>query len=131
MSELNPEDRALIALHLVPGIGPRLLEAMLERFGSATDALRADPAEFLDIPHIGPSVAGKLAAALDNRDVDAELAFLEKHGVRMLRRGGPGYPRTLASIPGAPVLLFVRGQLPEDEDKCIALVGSRTCTSLG
>lgn len=130
-SDLTAEDRALLALHLVPGIGPRLLEALLEHFGSAEESLRAGPAALLEIPHLGPKVAGALARALDNRDVDAELALLEEHRVQLLRKNGPGYPPALANIPGAPPLLFVRGDLRPTEEKCIGLVGSRTCTSLG
>ena len=32
---MSPDVRELLALHLVPGLGPRLTTALLERFGSA------------------------------------------------------------------------------------------------
>ncbi|MFO0967965.1 MAG: DNA-processing protein DprA [Gemmataceae bacterium] len=127
---LDDERRALLALHLVPGIGPKLLDALLERFGSALAAVNAAPEDITDVPHIGPQLAMKLWQALKNRNVDAEIELLERHSVQVLTRGGESYPSLLSSVTGAPPLLFVRGQLIPDE-KCIGLVGSRTCTSLG
>ena len=38
---LAPEVRDLLALQLVPGVGPRLTAALLERFGDAGRVLRA------------------------------------------------------------------------------------------
>ena len=55
MSEaLSAEERDLLALHLVPGLGPRLTSALLERFGSPAGALRATAAQLQE-------VAGRLA----------------------------------------------------------------------
>lgn len=130
-AELSAEDRALIALHLAPGIGPRLLEALLERFHSAEQALQATWEELMQVPYLGAKTAAELQRALAGRDVEAELALLEKHQVQVIRRGSDDYPRDLATIAGAPPLLFVRGDLRPHESKRIGIVGSRTCTNLG
>ncbi len=39
--DLTPEKRNLLALHLVPGLGPRLTAALLERFSTAAGVLQA------------------------------------------------------------------------------------------
>ena len=108
-----------------------MLDALLERFGSAANALKAETAELMEVPFIGPKVARNSSASLEKQDVEEEIALLADHKVRMICRGTPAYPPTLANIPGAPPLLFVRGTLHPQEEKCIGLVGSRTCTSLG
>jgi len=44
---------------------------------------------------------------------------------------GPTYPANLATIDDRPHLLFVKGTLEARDDKAIAIVGSRACTSYG
>src|SRR5436853_129038 len=73
MSPTDPELRDLVALSLVPGLGPRLTQALLSRFGSASAARRATPAELERIPHIGSNLAHSFAEALRTVDPDAEL----------------------------------------------------------
>src|SRR4051812_17012803 len=41
------------------------------------------------------------------------------------------FPRLLNEIPDRPKRLFVRGELPSDEYKFLAVVGSRACTPYG
>src|SRR5207245_641930 len=50
---LTPELRDLLTVRLVPGLGPRLTAALLDRFGTAGGVLRASPAQLREIPHIG------------------------------------------------------------------------------
>jgi DNA processing protein len=128
---LSSVARDLLTLHLVPGIGPRLTAALLERFGSAAAVLKAKPNQLREVPHIGATLAERLAQALVRCDPDAELALMAKHGVQLLARGQPGYPESLQHIPDPPHLLYVRGELRPTDAKAVALVGSRGCTSYG
>ena len=128
---LSPDERDLLALHLVPGIGPKLCAALLERFGSAAVALRASTEQLLDIPHLGPKIAGHLQQALSSRDVDAECELIERHGVRLLFHGSPDYPAPLATIPAPSQVLYVKGTLEPRDGRAVAIVGSRACTSYG
>jgi DNA processing protein len=128
---VSPEDRALIAVRLAPDIGPRTLATLLDRFGSATRVLEASVEELSRVPHVGPRIAQGLRKAWSNGDVDAELALMAKHGVGLLRRSGEGYPTALAPLPGAPPLLYVRGQWTPQDATAIAIVGSRQCTPYG
>jgi DNA processing protein len=121
----------LLALHLVPGIGPRLTAALLERFGSADAVLRATAQELCEVPHIGPRLADQIREAMTRADVNAELESMARHNVGLLALGCPEYPAALATIPDAPYLLYVRGALEARDASAVALVGSRQCTSYG
>jgi DNA processing protein len=123
--------RDLLALHLVPGLGPRLTTALLQRFGSAGAALQATAEQLQEVPHIGAKIARGLRQSMQRVDVDAELALMEKTSVRLLVRGQDGFPKSLEEIPDPPHLLYVRGTLQEGDSKAVALVGSRACTSYG
>lgn len=129
--DLTDDERDLIALHLVTGVGPRLTAALLERFGSASAVLRASAAELSVVPYLGPKVAEALTHALANPDVAKECALIEQHGVHLRVIGRPAYPANLATIDDAPHLLFVKGAIEPGDEKAIAVVGSRACTTYG
>ena len=128
---LSDDERDLIALHLVTGIGPRLTSALLDRFGSAAAILRASVHALLEVPYLGPKVAESLQRALANPDVARECEQIVKHGVHLRVLGGPTYPANLATIDDRPHLLFVKGTLEVCDEKAIAIVGSRACTTYG
>jgi DNA processing protein len=128
---LDPETRALLALHLVPGLGPRLTKALLERFGSAAGVLRAAPHELAAVPHLNEKTAQGIRAAAEAADVAKELALLERYQTRLIRLGTPEYPEPLAAIIDPPALLYIRGTLMPADRNAIAIVGSRHCTPYG
>ncbi len=127
MSDMNDH----LALALVPGLGPKLTAAILERFGSASAALRATADELLQIQHIGEKLAGSLAAALRTVNTGPELALLEKHGVTPVPLGSAGYPAPLAAVVAPPPLLYFRGEWADADVNAIGIVGSRACTAYG
>jgi DNA processing protein len=129
--DLTSAQRDLLALHIVPGIGPRLLAALLDRFGTATAVRDAGLQELTSIAHLGDSVARQVQESLRRGDVDKELALMERHGVRLVLLGDAEYPVTLSKIDVPPRLLFVRGDFSPQDIQSIAVVGSRTCTSYG
>jgi DNA processing protein len=126
-----PELRDLLALHLLPGLGPVRTAALVERFGSAAAVLRAAAAQLRGVPHIGEKLSEELPRAMATVDVDAELALIERHGVRLRALGTPDYPPALSQIPDPPHLLYVRGTLLPSDAKAVALVGSRRFTGYG
>ena len=128
---LSAEQRDLLAMHLVTGIGPRLTAALLERFGSPSAVRSASPEELSEIPYLGGKVAAQLRAAWQNPAVDAECSLLDEHGVALHALGSPGYPPVLATIPAPPQLLYVKGGLEARDEQAVAVVGSRSCTSYG
>jgi DNA processing protein len=127
---LSDDERDLIALHLVTGIGPRLTSALLNRFGSASAVLRASASELSEVPYLGAK-AEALTHALANPDVAKECEQIVKHGVHLRVLGRPDFPANLATIDDVPHLLFVRGTIEKRDEKAIAIVGSRACTSYG
>lgn len=112
------------------GASARRLNSLIERFG-APEALFAVPAQELaraaDLPE---SVALRLADPA-HAATDAELADMERLGVRLILRGDAGYPRLLAEIGDPPPFLFARGDLQPEDDRAVAVVGSRSASPYG
>ncbi len=128
---LPDETRALLTLHLLPGVGPRTTAALLDRFGSAAAVLRAGANQLRGVPHVGEKLAGQIVEALHRIDVNAELAAMERHQVSLIAKGTPEYPAALAPLDASPTVLYVRGTLEERDQRAIAIVGSRRCTGYG
>lgn len=130
-SWLDDETRALLTLHLLPGLGPRLTRALLDHFGSATNALAASASDLSSIPYLRREVAERIVEALHTRDLEAEIALLERHETDVVRQRAAGYPATLATLPDGPSLLYIRGALAPEDVNGVAVVGSRSCTAYG
>jgi DNA processing protein len=131
MSDILDPVNEHLALALVPGLGPKLTAALLERFGSPAQARKATASELIQIPHIGEKLAESLCVALHAVDIRPELELLERHGVRPVPLGFVGYPPPLTEVPAPPPLLYFRGEWVEADTSAIAIVGSRSCTAYG
>ena len=120
-----------LRLALVPGVGPRLRQALLECFETPSDVLAAALNDLRRVPGIGPKLAGSIAAARDNVDAEAQIELCEANGIAILVVNDPAYPRVLQEIPDPPAVLFVRGEITADDALAVAIVGSRHATQYG
>jgi DNA processing protein len=120
-----------LALALVPGLGPRLTKALLERFGSAAAVRGASADDLRSVPLIGAKLSAAFAAALQSVDVQRERELLHRYDVRLVPIEDEEYPARLKSIADPPGLLFVRGELVRADDRAVAIVGSRQYTAYG
>ncbi|MBX3411108.1 MAG: DNA-processing protein DprA [Pirellulales bacterium] len=130
-SEPDTEALAEIRLALVPGIGPRLRQALIDRFGSASAIFAAAPDQLRAVEGIGPKLTRALSAATDDGAAREELALCRRHGVELLLSSRPGYPRALAEIHDPPGLLYAAGEIRSCDALAVAIVGSRHATHYG
>ena len=119
-------------LHLANvSLGPRLLSALLAHFDN--DPLRIFAATDAELDPVPGFQARHLVRLRDPLTLPTErqVAWVEKHGVRLALRGRPEYPVPLEILPDAPPILFVRGTLLPDDSRSIGIVGSRHATPYG
>ena len=121
----------LLRLNLVPGVGPRMQQNLLEFFGSASDIFHADLRLLEQVNGIGPKLARLISVARDSDDAINEWRQCCERKVTLFQSGEAGYPRNLAEISDAPNLLYARGSLQPRDDLAVAIVGSRRCTHYG
>ncbi len=121
----------LVLLTMVPGVGPHICGALLERFRTAGRVLDASLADLRDVPGVGPKLAEKIQQARHELDGPAEIELCRRAGVDLIARGDPRYPPPLHEIPDPPALLYARGAFEPRDQLAIALVGSRRCTPYG
>jgi exodeoxyribonuclease V alpha subunit len=68
---------------LIPGIGERLAQRLVDHFGLDTLKIIAEqPSRLTEVPGIGQKLAGKITRAVDeNKEVERLMVFLRHHGV--------------------------------------------------
>jgi DNA processing protein len=120
-----------LRLNSVPGLGPRLQNLLLERFGTAARVLAASGSELLDVPGIGPKVSAAITRARGDDAAREELASCRELQVRPLLRSDEQYPSSLKAICDPPPVLYCRGELLPQDNLAVAIVGSRHATHYG
>ena len=119
-----------VAFNKVPGFGRSHFALMEQRFSALSEAWRADADEL----RLAGIDAGALAQVAERRpaiDPDRELARLAEIGVRAVTWHDDEYPPRLREFTDRPPLLFVRGELLPEDERSIAVVGTRRATPYG
>ncbi len=125
------DDRAyLIAFNHVNGIGPARLTALLETCGSIAAAWKA-PTKSLQAAGLDRRSIENLKAVRQRLDPQAELEKVISRGYRVFGWDDDGYPANLRQIPQAPPLLYMRGQLEQQDELAVAIVGTRRVSPYG
>src|SRR5438045_4596343 len=123
--------RDWVALNMTPGIGPRAAAKLLERFGSAEAVYRATRAELEKVRLLPEAVDSIIARDLHEKAA-VEIENVRKLGGDVLVLDDGVYPSLLREIYDPPITLYVKGAWSECLEKpCVAMVGSRRCSTYG
>ncbi|MBI2011604.1 DNA-protecting protein DprA [Candidatus Daviesbacteria bacterium] len=120
----------LLALHSIDGLGPIRLKKVLDHFEDPKLAWLATLHELkaLSIPDI------VIANLEDTRKSLIPEQFLEKvieKDIKILTIFDENYPKLLKQIYDPPIVLYYKGNFIFDEEKTIAVVGTRKVSSYG
>jgi DNA processing protein len=120
-----------IALNMTLGVGPRVATNLLERFGSPSAVFHARRTE-LESLRLKPET---IESIIKNEHADKALEELErvkKLGGDILILDDGSYPNLLREIADPPITLYVRGDWQACiEQPCVAVIGSRMCSTYG
>ena len=120
-----------LALNLTPGIGATLSKRLLEYFRSPEAVFRASTGELRKIEGLGEKVAETLQKGPSASAVERELSLVREAGANLLTLHDPSYPRRLKEIYDPPPVLYVRGEIREEDELSISIVGSRKTSPYG
>ncbi|MEA3459715.1 MAG: DNA-processing protein DprA [Chloroflexota bacterium] len=119
-----------LALTYIPSVGGATVRRLLERFGSVEAVFAADPAELASVPRLSERAIAALQA-ISFETIEAELATLAETGLILLTWDAPAYPGSLHDLSDPPPVLFVRGALLPEDERAVAIVGSRRASDYG
>lgn len=128
---LTPEQLALLQLSLTEGVGPVTARALIAEMGSAEAVMELTSQEITQHPNIRPKLARALLHGNGRAEAEKELKILEQ----LYNKGIPlrlyflcdeDYPPYLEQCFDAPLVLYVKGEIPEGH--MISIVGTRKNT---
>lgn len=120
----------LLALHSIDGLGPIRLKKVLKYFKDPKLAWEADINEIqnLGIPR---NVVELLSETRKTLDPNYYAQSIENAKIKWLIVYDDNYPKALKQIYDPPTVLYYKGEILPEDDKAIAIVGTRKITSYG
>ena len=122
---------SLVALNMLPKIGPVRVRRLLEALGDAAAVLAAPKDRLLRVDGIGEESAGILHRWQDHADPAAEIHEAAQRGIAIVTQDDPDYPAPLRDAYDPPLLLYVWGKIEPRDRHAIGVVGSRRATHYG
>ncbi len=120
-----------ISLNMTPFVGPRASAKLLERFGSAENVFHATRTE-LESLRLKPQSVESIINKEFHAKAEEELENIKQLGGDVLILDDGSYPFLLREISDPPITLYVRGNWQACfESPCVAVVGSRRCSTYG
>jgi DNA processing protein len=122
------ETRACATLARTPALTAEHVFALAAGSRSCAEAVSRVP---LDPATSLPPAARAFLSSPDSADIDEDLRWLSSSGARLIACVSPEYPALLATIPDAPPVLYVLGDVEALSTPQLAMVGSRNPTAGG
>lgn len=120
----------LLALHSIDGLGPIRLRAVLSYFKDPKIAWEADASEIrqLGIPQNTVDLLVERRKKL-NPEEFAQSTL--KSGIKWLTIFDEEYPKLLSDIYDPPTVIYYKGEILPEDQRAIAVVGTRKITGYG
>lgn len=120
----------LLALHSIDGLGPIRLKAILDYFKDPKLAWEANVGEIKGIGISQPTV-DLFAETRKKLDPPAYAESIKSSGISWITVFDDNYPKLLAQIYDPPIVLYIKGEILPEDEKAIAVVGTRKITGYG
>jgi DNA processing protein len=120
-----------LILLAIPGIGDVRFRYLVDHFGSPEEALHASIAQLSEVKGIDQKSANAIIKRENWIDPEKELALIQKHQVNLITYPEENYPSNLKTIYDFPSIIYVLGNLKPEDNRAIAIVGSRRATTYG
>ncbi len=120
-----------MALGRIKGMGRVSFKKLATHFSDPTMVFSASAAELACVEGLDQAVIDGVRGFSAWEEVHGEIRKAEKAGVSIVPFNGSAYPPRLRTIPDPPPCLFVKGDWRVEDDKAVAVVGSRSASEYG
>jgi DNA processing protein len=122
--------RCWVGFNLVKGIGAARLRVLLDYFGDIESAWKATPSE-LEAAGLNSKLIEALRQVRNGDLLERTLQTIQAKGIGVLTWEDASYPRRLSEIDQPPPVLYVRGQITDEDQWSVSVVGTRRVTPYG
>jgi len=120
-----------LALGRIRGVGGVSFKKITARFADLAAVFRASAAELAEIEGLHRELIHSIANFNDWAEIDKEIQRARAAGIKMIPFSDAAYPASLRAIADPPPLLYVKGELRDNDSRAIAIVGSRSASDYG
>lgn len=128
---MNPEQRYILALFFIKGIGDYRIFFLINHFGSAESVWNQSKQNLAHLKNFGVKRVEEIGNPKYLEMADREIEFCAIHGIKITTRLDEDYPTLLNQCVDAPIVLFTKGNAIADQSTKIAIVGTRKMTNYG
>jgi DNA processing protein len=128
---LNKTSRDILALSLVPGLGPRRIAALVDKVPDTEEIFSMPDSWLAEVLGSRFKGADELRSVRQSEEYAEELEYIESENITTLCFKDEGYPDTLRNIYDPPPIIFYKGEIKTEDINAIAIVGSRRSSSYG
>ncbi|MEX0806835.1 MAG: DNA-processing protein DprA [Candidatus Binatia bacterium] len=125
------ENAPWLALTRVKGLGCVSFKKLAGHFVDPTESLSASAAELSKVDGLDGKVIDGLLSFNDWDEVEREVRRASEAGVQIISFGSPIYPARLRTIADPPPCLYIKGEFRPEDDKAVAVVGTRSASDYG
>lgn len=118
-------------LYNIEGIGPKIRHKLLSIYETPFELFEHLKEQDLNCLSIPCKTIQNLIQSRNMERIQKSYDMLEKRGIRVVTLADEEYPKRLMQIYDVPGVLYVKGQLPDEDCPTIAIVGARECTNYG
>jgi len=119
-----------IAFNRIPGIGPARLASLIDTFGSVQVAWHASE-EQLQATSLDRRTLRTFLKRRGSIQPQALWEQVQEQGIQVLTWDDPDYPTNLQQLENSPPVLYVRGELKEEDLWAVGIVGTRRASAYG
>lgn len=121
----------LLALSFIEDIGPVTTGRLLSAFHTPEAVFGAGLSELSSVGKLSASKAKRIKEFKTWDRIDREIEEAERHSIRIITLFDNEYPEPLRHLDSAPAILYVKGDLAEEDRFALAMVGSRDMSGYG
>ncbi len=120
-----------LAFGRIKGLGGVSFKKIAARFADPTAIFRISAAELHQIEGLHRDCVEGIIHFAEWAEIDKEIRRADAAGVAVIPFCDAAYPARLRTIADPPPVLYVKGGFRDDDEKAIALVGSRSASDYG
>lgn len=128
---MDDEIRYKIALTMIKGIGPAILNKIVEGIGTIETLFEISDNDLRSLAlhlHLKNNILNRKEALAK---ADKEIEFCERNDIRIITNTSKEYPYRLKQCPDSPLVIYCKGDINLNEKKFVSMVGTRRITSYG
>ena len=114
---------------------PRMTEAklknLLQTFSTPEAIFEASSIELSAVKGIDNDIASNIKNYTRSKETDEKCRRAEQLGVKIISYLDTNYPKNLKNTSHSPPVLFIRGEIKEQDEKALAIIGTRQPTPYG